>query len=102
MNKLTYFVVALGLILSLACGEKTTPLIVCHNSNCVEPPEPKEDDSLEALQASLQLRSTLFGMVKRRVAFLPTISKAVATRVLTSLLHSFSTICGPDVVRARV
>ena len=31
------------------------PRLICHNSNCVEPPVPEEDDTLESLEASLAL-----------------------------------------------
>jgi len=40
--------------LGLGCGGQTeAPAIICHNSNCVEPPDPERDDSPEALRESL-------------------------------------------------
>jgi hypothetical protein len=47
--------IALLARLALAsCGPMDPqPAIVCHNSNCVEPPNPAQDDSPEALRASL-------------------------------------------------
>ncbi|MCP4504407.1 MAG: hypothetical protein GY822_31210 [Deltaproteobacteria bacterium] len=49
------FRVVMGLVFAslAACSTPVEPLVVCHNSNCQEPPEPTEDDTLEALQASL-------------------------------------------------
>lgn len=46
---------ALTALAPLACGEERQPRLICHNSNCVEPAEPTEDDTLEALEASLAL-----------------------------------------------
>lgn len=36
-----------------ACADTYDPLLVCHNANCVEPANPAEDDTIEALRASL-------------------------------------------------
>jgi|GEM_PF-1045148 len=38
-----------------ACVNRTEPLVICHNSNCEEPPDPSSDDTLEAMEASLSL-----------------------------------------------
>ena len=48
---------AVGGLLALGCNAppEERPLLICHNSNCVEPPAPEEDDTLEALEASLAL-----------------------------------------------
>ncbi len=50
------FFAAAGLI-ALGCNAPPDPrpLLICHNSNCVEPPAPEDDDTLEALEASLAL-----------------------------------------------
>ena len=46
------FVPAMGL--GVGCGGQTEPpAIICHNSNCVEPPDPERDDSPDALRESL-------------------------------------------------
>jgi hypothetical protein len=38
----------------VGCGGQTeAPAIICHNSNCVEPPDPERDDSPDALRESL-------------------------------------------------
>lgn len=43
-------------LLAAACGaSEWEPRLICHNSNCVEPPQPDADDTLEALDASLAL-----------------------------------------------
>ncbi|HRI63632.1 MAG TPA: hypothetical protein PK156_05325 [Polyangium sp.] len=45
--------VALWLV---GCGGQTEPpAVICHNANCVDPPDPERDDSPEALQESLAL-----------------------------------------------
>lgn len=41
-------------IATTAC-DRPRPLVICHNANCVEPPEPRRDDTLDALRASLAL-----------------------------------------------
>jgi hypothetical protein len=41
--------------LAAGCAEDYRPRVICHNSNCVEPANPEEDDTVEALQASLAL-----------------------------------------------
>lgn len=48
---------ALGLAGLLSCGPvlQSEPLIICHNSNCVEPTDPAADDSVASLQASLAM-----------------------------------------------
>lgn len=40
-----------------ACGSQlqAEPLLICHNSNCNEPTDPQQDDSVAALQASLDM-----------------------------------------------
>lgn len=49
--RLSWLTVALTL---LGCGGQTEPpAIICHNANCVEPPDPQRDDSPEALRESL-------------------------------------------------
>ncbi|MBT8495765.1 MAG: hypothetical protein KJO07_22150 [Deltaproteobacteria bacterium] len=39
----------------LACHEVPTALLICHNSNCVEPVDTDRDDTVEALEQSLAL-----------------------------------------------
>ena len=40
----------------VGCGGQTeSPAVVCHNANCVDPPDPERDDSPEALRESLAL-----------------------------------------------
>lgn len=47
----------LVLVLLLAgCRQPIEALLVCHNSNCVEPPDPQNDDTRAALRESLALR----------------------------------------------
>lgn len=36
-----------------ACAADYEPRVICHNSNCVEPANPDEDDTIESLEASL-------------------------------------------------
>ena len=50
-HALLYF--ALSVI--AGCTDDYDPLLICHNANCVEPANPAEDDSIEALRASLAL-----------------------------------------------
>jgi hypothetical protein len=45
----------LALLASACAPSSFTPALICHNSNCVEPANPDEDDTVEALQASLDL-----------------------------------------------
>lgn len=45
----------IALVLVAGC-ERTQPLVICHNGNCAGDARPSEDDTLEALQASLDLR----------------------------------------------
>jgi hypothetical protein len=40
---------------SMACAPPAQPALICHNSNCVEPANPDEDDTVPALEASLAL-----------------------------------------------
>ncbi len=40
--------------LVVSCGSEEQPALICHNSNCVEPPNPERDDSPEALRESLE------------------------------------------------
>jgi len=46
-----------GFTMTLACfgcgGQTEQPAIICHNSHCVEPPDPELDDSPEVLRQSL-------------------------------------------------
>jgi hypothetical protein len=43
-----------ALVALAGCGGQTeAPAIICHNANCVEPPDPERDDSPEALRESL-------------------------------------------------
>ncbi len=42
-------------LVALAACERPHPLLVCHNSNCAEPTDPANDDSLAALAESLAL-----------------------------------------------
>ncbi|MDQ3341282.1 MAG: hypothetical protein M4D80_39510 [Myxococcota bacterium] len=53
---------ALGLAALLAACERPDMLIVCHNSNCVEPQDPDRDDTVEALQESLALGPVIDGI----------------------------------------
>ncbi|MCO4763297.1 MAG: hypothetical protein KC502_17400 [Myxococcales bacterium] len=50
---------ALGMLWSsvvmTGCASESQPALICHNSNCVEPPDPHADDTLDALTASLAL-----------------------------------------------
>lgn len=49
----------LALLLATGCGPSDpewSPKVICHNANCVEPADVKEDDTLPALAASLALR----------------------------------------------
>lgn len=39
----------------LAGCDRPTPRVVCHNSNCVEPTDPEDDDTLPAMRESLAL-----------------------------------------------
>ena len=56
LASLTLFALAnLGMLASCGPGLQTEPLIICHNSNCQEPTDPEEDDSVAALQASLAM-----------------------------------------------
>lgn len=48
----TVFLIALA-----GCHERPAALLVCHNSNCTGPADPARDDSIEALKASLALRT---------------------------------------------
>lgn len=49
------FLVAMGFF--MGCGGQTEPpAIICHNANCVEPPDPERDDSPEALRESLAVK----------------------------------------------
>lgn len=41
------------LVLALAACDRPHVLVICHNSNCVEPTDPENDDTLEALHESL-------------------------------------------------
>ncbi|MBA2664639.1 MAG: hypothetical protein H0U74_20295 [Bradymonadaceae bacterium] len=43
------------LLLIAGCADEYSPRVICHNSNCVEPASPDDDDTLEALAASLAL-----------------------------------------------
>lgn len=44
----------IALLALASCGPmEPQPAIICHNSNCVEPPDPSRDDSPEALRESL-------------------------------------------------
>jgi len=45
----------LGLLASACTPSSVVPALICHNSNCVEPANPDEDDTVDALQASLDL-----------------------------------------------
>lgn len=45
---------ALLLLFGAAC-ERYVPRVVCHNSNCKEPTDPSQDDTVEALEESLAL-----------------------------------------------
>ncbi len=42
--------------LAAGCAGDYRPRVICHNSNCVEPADPGEDDTVEALRASLALQ----------------------------------------------
>ena len=42
-------------LLALGACDRPHPLLICHNSNCAEPTDPEEDDSLTALHDSLAL-----------------------------------------------
>jgi hypothetical protein len=58
MRALTQFsAIAVGGLIALGCNAPPDerPLLICHNSNCVEPPAPEDDDTLGALEASLAL-----------------------------------------------
>jgi hypothetical protein len=46
--------IALSLLALLACDRPST-LVICHNSNCAEPTDPENDDSIAALTESLAL-----------------------------------------------
>ena len=46
--------IALSLLLLAAC-DRPNVLVVCHNSNCAEPTDPENDDSIAALEESLSL-----------------------------------------------
>src|SRR5665647_3157005 len=48
-------VVAIALAVVAACDRPET-LVICHNGNCVGTADPRKDDTLEALQASLDLQ----------------------------------------------
>ena len=49
--KLSWFAIVLA---GMGCGGETyQPAIICHNSHCVEPPDPELDDSPEVLRQSL-------------------------------------------------
>lgn len=39
-----------------ACGAPYQPLVLCHNSNCTEPANPEEDDTILSLTESLTLQ----------------------------------------------
>jgi hypothetical protein len=43
------------IVLAFAACDRPHVLLICHNSNCAEPTDPKEDDTLEALHKSLAL-----------------------------------------------
>src|SRR5687767_8639109 len=40
-------------ILAVAACDRPHPLLICHNSNCAEPADAVNDDTLEALRESL-------------------------------------------------
>ena len=40
-------------LVALAACDRPSVLVICHNSNCVEPTDPENDDTLDALNASL-------------------------------------------------
>lgn len=42
-------------MLAMGCADEYSPRIICHNSNCVEPTDPDQDDTVDALKASLAL-----------------------------------------------
>jgi hypothetical protein len=39
----------------VASCDRPTPRVICHNGNCVEPTDPENDDTIEALRESLAL-----------------------------------------------
>src|SRR4051812_46901258 len=46
---------AVAAIVLAGCHERPQPLVICHNSNCAEPQDPADDDTLDALRRSLAL-----------------------------------------------
>ncbi|MFH1810397.1 MAG: hypothetical protein ABIJ09_16770 [Pseudomonadota bacterium] len=55
-----HLLVVTGIVVTASCAPASgswSPRLICHNSNCVEPPRPEEDDTVESLEASLALRS---------------------------------------------
>lgn len=45
-----------ALTMAMACEPTPRPKLICHNSNCVEPADPAQDDTLDSMDASLKLR----------------------------------------------
>lgn len=53
------WLLTLALLAATACDDAPPqPALICHNANCVEPANPAEDDTPEALSASLALVDT--------------------------------------------
>ena len=54
MRPASRLVVVLVAVLAAGC-DRPEAIVICHNSNCVEPPDPSRDDSIESLRESLAL-----------------------------------------------
>jgi hypothetical protein len=51
---LTFGALVAAAVVFAGCDRPDT-LLLCHNANCVEPPDPSKDDTLDAMRASLAL-----------------------------------------------